>query len=392
MFIDFFYFLRSHGIKVSVTEWMTLMEALGRDLSGTSLMRFYHLCRAICVKRESQYDLYDQCFASFFQDAEAPEALSEQLLDWLSSPIPPPDLSPEEREQLEALDLERLRELFEQRLKEQKERHDGGSRWIGTGGTSPFGQGGQNPAGIRVGGEGGGRSAIQVASKRLFRNLRHDVVLDTRSIGVALRQLRQLRRDGAQDELDLDETIDETAKNAGDIEIVFRAPRKNTVKLLLLMDVGGSMTPYTHLCERLFSAAHAANHFKAFRFYYFHNCPYERLYQDISLMKGEETKHLLEQLDREWYCMIVGDAAMSPYELTSAGGAIDFFHNNPEPGLVWLQRIAERFPRSAWLNPDPLPYWDTTYTNRLIREIFSMFPLTVEGLEEAIQHIKHRVV
>jgi uncharacterized protein with von Willebrand factor type A (vWA) domain len=231
-----------------------------------------------------------------------------------------------------------------------------------------------------------------VASARRFRNLRHDVILDTRQIGVALRQLRKLRRDGVAEELDLEESIDETARNAGDIELVFRAPRKNTVKLLLLMDVGGSMTPYTHLCERLFSAAHAANHFKAFRYYYFHNCPYERLFTDISFGKTEDTKHLLEQLDREWYCMIVGDAAMAPYELTAIGGSVDYFHHNPEPGISWLQRIAERFPRSAWLNPDPVPYWDTTYTTRVIRDIFSMYPLTLDGLEEAIRDIREKVL
>ena len=387
MFIDFFFYLRRRGLKVSITEWMTLMEALAADLHHSSLIGFYHLCRAVCVKRESQFDLYDQCFSEHFQGVEADVADIDKVLDWLRDPIMPRELTPEELAMLEALDLDELRRQFEERLAEQDERHDGGNRWIGTGGTSPFGHSGSHPTGVRVGGAGGNRSAMQVATERRFRNLRSDVTLDVRQIGVALKQLRRLARDGRPDELDLDETIDQTARNAGDIELVFQPQRKNTVKLLLLMDVGGSMTPYTRLCERLFSAAHAATHFKAFKPYYFHNCPYDSLYTDMHRYEGESTEQVLRDLDRQWFCVIVGDAAMSPYELTAPGGAVDYYQNNPVPGITWLHRIRDRFPRSVWLNPEPLRYWNITST-QLIRGVFDMFPLTLEGLESSISHLR----
>ena len=228
---------------------------------------------------------------------------------------------------------------------------------------------------------------MQVATARRFRNLRSDLTLDVRQIGVALKQLRRLARAGRPDQLDLEETIDTTARNAGDIELVFRAHRKNTVKLLLLMDVGGSMTPYARLCERLFSAAHAATHFKAFKSYYFHNCPYDTLYTDMSRYEGLPTTEVLRDLDRQWFCVIVGDAAMSPYELTAPGGAVDYFQNNKDPGIAWLHRIRKRFPRSIWLNPEPERYWYITST-ALIRNVFDMFPLTLEGLEHGIGHLR----
>lgn len=388
MFVDFFFFLRSRGIKVSLPEWMGLMEALGRGLASASLTQFYHLCRSLCVKNEAQYDLYDQCFASFFQGTEAPESLLSEVLSWLEDPWGKRELTEEERDALQALDLEALRRLFEERLKEQKERHDGGDRWIGTGGKSPFGHSGTHPSGVRVGGEGGGRSAIQIATERRFRNLRHDLILDTRQIAQALRQLRLFRRESLSEEIDLDGTIDKTARNAGDIDLVWQPERRNQVKLLLLMDVDGSMTPYTRLCERLFSAAYAARDFKAFKHYFFHNCPYETLFSDIARRKGEPTTHVLRQLDESWYCIVIGDAAMSPYELTTAGGAIEYGHHNPDPGIVWLQRIAARFPRCVWLNPEPKDYWETTMSNRMIRQIFTMYPLTLDGLEQGLSRLR----
>ncbi len=233
---------------------------------------------------------------------------------------------------------------------------------------------------------------MQVATKRRFQNLRHDRILDVRQIATALRQLRRLTRDGREEELDIDETVDATARNVGDLEIVFRPPRKNTVKLLLLMDVGGSMTPHTRLSELLFSAAHAASHFKAFQHYYFHNCPYEKLYTDISQRKGVSTLEVLQNLDRKWYTVIVGDAAMSPYELTSSGGSIDFFHYNEEPGIRWLQRIRERFPRSVWINPDPPRYWGVTQSTIMIQDIFEMHPFTLDGLGDAISYLRKQKV
>ena len=387
MFVDFFFHLRRSGLPVSLTEWMALTEALSQGLGRESLLGFYHLCRAVCVKTEAHFDLYDQCFAEFFRDVEAPEGVLQQVLDWLRDPVLPRTLTPDELAMLEKLDLEELRRRFEERLREQTERHDGGNRWIGTGGTSPFGHSGTHPDGLRVGGEGGGRSAMQVAADRRFRNLRHDLTLDVRQIGVALRKLRQLARDGRPDELDLDETIDETARNAGDIELVFRPERKNTVKLLLLLDVGGSMTPYTRLSERLFSAAHAASHFKAFKHFYFHNCPYETLFTDILRREGKPTKKVLEELDETWTLMLVGDASMHPGELMFPGGAIDYYHYNEEPGVTWLRRIQKRLPRSAWLNPVPEAYWGAPSV-RIVRDVFEMFALTLDGLDGAIAHLK----
>jgi len=391
VFVDFFYHMRDRGLDVSITEWLTLVEALGKGLGHQSLMGFYHLCRSVCVKRESDFDAYDQAFAEYFRGAEVPESALEEILDdvmsWLQDPVRPPDVSPEMLAQMKHLDLDTLREMFEERLAEQDERHDGGDHWVGTGGTSPFGQGGSNPSGIRIGGSGGGRSAMQVADARQYRNLRSDRVLDVRQIGVALRQLRRLARDGRPDELDLDETIDQTARNAGDIELVFRPERKNRIKLLLLMDVGGSMTPYTRLCEKLFSAAHQATHFKAFESYYFHNCIYGTLYEDMLRGIGDPTDKVLRDLGREWFCILVGDAAMHPYELKASGGSINYFEHNPVAGIDWLKRVADRFPRTVWLNPEPERYWNIEST-RMIRHIFEMFPLTIEGLHEAVDHLR----
>ena len=388
MFVDFFYHLRRRGLPVSVTEWMALMEALRAGLGRDSLLGFYSLCRSVCVKSEAHFDLYDQCFAEHFKGIEAPEGALDQVLDWLNQPIPALELTPEQIAMLEQLDLEELRRQFEERLAEQNERHDGGSRWVGTGGTSPFGHGGTHPGGVRVGGEGRNRSAMQVATARRFRNLRHDVVLDVRQIGLALRRLRQLAREGRPDELDLDGSIDATAKNAGELELVMHPERKNTVKLLLLLDVGGSMTPFTRLSERLFTAAHKASHFKAFKHYYFHNCVYERVYTDIEQRKAVPTKKVLADLDPSWFCLIVGDASMHPVELTHPGGAIDYWERNQEAGITWLERIRARMPRSVWLNPVSEPFWDQVSV-QIIRREYPMFELTLDGLGEAVQHLRH---
>ncbi len=368
------------------------MEALQKGLADSSLAHFYNLCRCICVKNEAKFDLFDQCFAEYFRGAEASTETIDHVLEWLRRAPLMQDLDPEELAKLRAMDLDALREEFERRLEEQKEEHNGGNYWIGTGGTSPFGHGGSHPSGVRVGGTRRGGSAMQVATKRRFQNLRSDRVLDVRQVATALRQLRRLTRDGREEELALDETIDATAKNAGDLEIIFQPPRKNTVKLLLLMDVGGSMTPHTRLCELLFSAAHKASHFKSFKHYYFHNCPYEKLFTDMAQRKGVPTQEVLQQLDRTWYTVIVGDAAMSPYELTARGGSVDYFHYNEEPGLRWLQRIHERFPRAAWLNPDPPRYWSATQSTIMIQDIFAMFPFTIAGLEKAIAHLRQQRV
>ena len=387
MFFDFFFLLRRAGIKVSLTEWMTLMEALARGLDGASLAQFYLLCRSLCVKSEAQFDLYDQCFAHYFQDTPLTEKLHDHLQEWLKDPKLPRELTAADKAQLEAIDWDKLRQMFEQRLKEQHERHDGGSHWIGTGGTSPFGHGGYHPSGVRVGGPGLWGKAVQVAERRRFANLRHDRVLDTRNMSVALKKLRVLGRHGQKEELDLPATIKATGDNAGDITLVMRPERKNTVHLLLLMDIGGSMTPYTHLSEQLFSAAHQSSHFRSFRHYYFHNTPYETLYRDMELEEGVPTQDVLAELDQRWFILLVGDAAMSPYELTIPGGSVDYFHHNDEPGLTWLNRIRQVSRRSLWLNPEPKPYWQRPST-RLIRQVFPMFPLTVAGVEEAMDHLR----
>jgi len=388
MFTDFLFHLRARGLKVTLTEWLALIRALSEGHARANLEVFYHLARALLVKRESLYDLYDRAFAEYFRGVDQHFDLSDELLQWLQDPVLPRQLSEEELAAIEALDLDELRRRFAERLQEQQERHDGGSHYVGTGGTSPFGHGGSHPSGIRIGGAGGGRSAVQVAGERRFRNLRSDRVLDTRQIGTALRRLRQLGKDRRFEELDLDATVDKSARD-GDIDLVFGPPRKNRIKLLLLVDVGGSMDPHADLCERLFSATHAANHFRHFESRFFHNCVYEKLYTDIFHYRGEPTAEVLKRIDRTWSVVFVGDAWMSPFELTHAGGAIDFRHHNRTPGLAWLQRFRDRCPDSVWLNPEPRRIWNAPSV-RLIREVFPMFELTLDGLQEAVDVLSGR--
>lgn len=386
MFTDFFYHLRAHGLNVSLTEWLILIRALTQGHARSDLASFYALARCLLVKRETDFDLYDRAFAEHFAGVEHQFDVDDELLRWLEDPKLP-EISAEALAALEALDFDQLRQQFEERMREQQERHDGGSRWVGTGGSSPFGNSGVNPGGVRVGGAGGGRSAVQVATARRFRNLRGDRILDTRQIGVALRRLRKLERQGGPEELDLEATIDSSARNGGDIDLVFAPEKRNHVKLLLLMDVGGSMDPHSRLCERLFSAANKSHHFKRFEFRFFHNCIYERLYTDISQWRGEPTSNLLKELDASWSVILVGDAWMSPYELLRVGGAIDYSHTNATSGLAWLQLLRERCPNSLWLNPEPEHIWQAT-TIRLIHSVFPMFPLTLDGLSEAVDVLR----
>ena len=392
MFIDFFYHLRDRGLPLGVTEFITLLDALAEGLARESLTHFYVVARSILVKRPAHFDVYDQAFAEYFRDAEFdPETraqITDEVLQWLEeNPLPPPDLSEEELAELQEQDLEGLREEFEERLREQDEEHHGGDHWVGTGGTSPFGHSGEHPKGIRVGGEGRNRSAVQVASERRFRNLRKDVTLDVRDIGQALRRLRRLTRDGREEELDVEGTIDQTARNGGDIELVFQPPRQNTVKLLLLMDVGGSMTPYTRLTSRLFSAAHQASHFKAFESYYFHNCPYETLYDDMARREGTPTEDVFRNLDHTWRAIVVGDAAMAPEELMHQGGAINYYHDNDTSGIDYLRQLLEAVGEAVWLNPRPERWWHN-WTIRKIRQLYDMYPLTMEGLEDAVEELR----
>ena len=386
MFVELFYALRARGVPVTPLEWLTLMEALALGLAHADAVGFYHLVRTICVKSETLYDAYDQAWLSVFTDVEIPGGLREEILKWLADPKLPPRLSPEEMARFESMDLDALREAFERRLAEQKSRHDGGSHWIGTGGTSPFGHGGYHPGGIRVGGQGGGRMAAQIASKRAFAGYRSDRVLDTRQMGLALKKLRRLAREGARLEVDIDGTIEATARNAGDITVVERAERISDLRVALLMDAGGSMWPYAALVERLFSAARRASHFKDLQAYFFHNCVYSEIYAGLRDWTPVDTLDLMRTLKPTHRLILVGDACMAPSELLMPWGAIDYGHRNDTAGVVWLERLADHFDRSVWLNPMRLHQWRHPTVER-IREIFPMFELTLDGLEGAMSHL-----
>ncbi len=386
MLVDFLYELRKQGLEVSTHEWLDLMAALGRGLHDSSLDGFYQIARCVLIKDLADYDAFDLAFAAYFKDVHRDAlALTEELLDWLRDPRRLAELTPEQQAALAALDLDKLRELFEQRLKEQKGRHDGGNRWIGTGGTSPFGQGGKHPTGMAVG-PGGGRSAMQIASERRYKEYRKDIVLDVRQIDVALRGLRQLGREGVDDELDLDETVDETCRNAGDLELVFRPPRRNRVKVILLMDVGGSMDPHAELASRLFTAASRAGRFARFRSYYFHNCVYDHVYEDAQFRQRVAVTDLLHKSDRDEKLVVIGDALMHPAELLDAGGAIYCTHGGRTSGQEWLRRLSAHFTRSAWLNPEPDRYWAGT-TIEVIAALFPMWQLTLDGLAGAVRYL-----
>jgi len=389
MFLDFLYELRKRKVPVGTHEAVALAHALEAGLHDSSLDGFYHVARALLVHSEAHLDAFDQAFLSHFHHVEtAGIQLTQELLDWLKEARRRrADLTPEEAELLEKLDLEQLEKLYEERLREQKERHDGGNKWIGTGGTSPFGNSGLAARdGFRVGGQGGKKSgALRSAEARLYRGYRDDVVLDVRQLSVALRKLRAFAREGAPDELDLDETIAATARNAGELEVVTRPPRRPSTRVILMMDVGGSMDPYAELVSRLFSAASKATHFKELRTYYFHNCIYGRVYKTAQLREPLPIDDLLHECGKHYKLILVGDALMAPYELMERGGAQGWADPEGREGLGWLQRLAEHFERSAWLNPENPRAWYGTA--EVIRRVFQMFPLTLEGLGEAVHHL-----
>jgi hypothetical protein len=386
MLVDFLFELRKDGLKVSSHEWLALMEAMDLGLHDSSLDGFYRLARTVCVKDVADYDAFDRAFARYFAGAtEAALALTKDLEAWLADPRQLAQLTDEQIAQLKRLGLDELRALYEQRLKEQKERHDGGNRWIGTGGTSPFGNNGKNPSGMRVGG-GGGRSAMAVAGERRYQEYRRDIVLDVRQIDVALRGLRKLGRDGADEELDLDETVDETCKNAGDLELVFRPPRRNRVKVILMMDVGGSMDPHAELASRLFTAASRAGRFAKFRSYYFHNCVYEHVYEDAHFTKRVAVADLISHSDKDEKLVMLGDALMHPAELLDPGGSYSYVAGSRSPGVEWLRRLSAHFRRSAWLNPEPDRYWAGS-TIEVIAALFPMYQLTLDGLAAAVRYL-----
>ncbi len=389
MFLDLFYGLRAEGVPVAIQEWQTLLHALEEGLHGSSLLRFYHLGRACLVKSETYFDAYDRVFARVFKGVEGAlgDDVGAQVIHWLSDPKNFPALSPEELAALERLGSDELMRRFLETLAEQTERHDGGDRWVGTGGRSPYGHGGVHPTGIRVGGPGRSRSAMKVAEERRFRDYRTDVALDHRQLRVALRRLRQLTRSGVPSELDLDETIDETCRNAGEIELVFRPPRRNDVRLLLLMDVGGTMDPYFEPVSRLLTALHEERGLRDLQPYYFHNCVYDHVYASARMARTDAvpTGDVLRRLDERWKVAFVGDAAMHPAELLEPNGAIDPRRHSPTPGIVWLQRIAHHFDRAVWINPEAAEDWDGWHTARIVRRLFPMFHLSVDGLGLAVQ-------
>jgi uncharacterized protein with von Willebrand factor type A (vWA) domain len=397
MFTNFFYTLKNFGVPVSMNEWQTLLEALEAGMAGSSLTGFYYLSRAILVKTEAHYDRFDMAFASFFKDVETPEGLPEKIWDWLNKELPQMEITDEMRRQHQQLDLDELKRMLEERLAEQNEEHHGGNRWIGTGGTSPFGHSGYHPGGIRIGGESRNMSAVKVAGMRRFQEFRTDETLGVRQFQVALRKLRQFtsRLEGERTELDLDATVDKTCNNAGRLELVWERPRENSIKVLLLMDSGGSMVTYSRLCDQLFTAVNRSNHFKDLKTFYFHNCLYDWMFHDpyCTLSDYTETDYILRTYSPEYRVIIVGDASMAPSELTRVGGVIEWGLYNDRPGLDWLRRLRNHFEYSVWLNPIPKDYWDWTdgaWTIRKIGEIFPMEELTVDGLERAILALRSR--
>lgn len=394
MFLEFFDLLRLRGVNVTINEWMMLMDALNRDLAKSSLTGFYHLCRSVLIKTESEYDKFDQVFAEYFQGVAAIEDLPEEFQKWLTEDVHVRDIYDKSMVDGVLKELDELLNMFEERKKEQEERHDEGSYWIGTGGRSVFGVMGYHARGIRTGGQGRHKSAVQVAGERNFSDFRDDTVLDIRSFQMAFRKLRQYssRIDEEKTELDIDETVDKTCDNAGRLELVFEKPRKNTVKILLLIDSDGSMLVYSRLCNKLFQALRKSNHFKDLQTYYFHNCIYDDLYTTPKCKQWEsvKTEQILRKLSSDYKVIFVGDATMSPLELLRKGGNSIIGLYNREPGIEWLMKFDRKFKKKIWLNPIAEHSWSTVYgreTIKAIRDIFPMFPLTLSGLERGIKKL-----
>jgi uncharacterized protein with von Willebrand factor type A (vWA) domain len=392
MFFSFVDELRAAGIPASLKEHLTLLEALDADIIAARPEEFYWLARATFVKDEGLLDRFDLVFGKVFKGLEADYGSEAAPIpeEWLRK-VAELYLTPEQMAEIKALgSWDEIMEALKQRLAEQKERHQGGSKWIGTAGTSPFGAYGYNPEGVRIGQEGGrNRSAIKVWDKREFRNLDSQIELGTRNIKVALRRLRRFAREGAADELDIDATIDGTARK-GWLDIRMRPERHNAVKLLLLLDVGGSMDPHVKVCEELFSAA--TGEFKNLEFFYFHNCPYESLWKDNRRRHAERTPtwDVLHKFGHDYKLVFVGDASMSPYEITYPGGSVEHF--NEEAGAVWMQRLVNTYPAAVWLNPTPERYWGYSASTQILRELMHdrMYPLTLEGLDEAMRTLSRK--
>jgi uncharacterized protein len=388
VFQRFFTELRAAHLPVTLKEYLVLVEALEKDAIAPNVEDFYYLSRAALVKDERHLDKFDRVFGHVFKGLDkTDEAINAEIpAEWLKL-LTEKFLTDEEKAQIEALGgWDKLMETLKERLEEQKKRHEGGNKWIGTGGTSPFGNGGYNPEGVRIGGEGGQRKAVKVWEKREYKNLDDSVELGVRNIKVALRRLRKFARTGAPDELDLGGTIKKSAQE-GYLNIVLRPERRNAVKVLLFLDIGGSMDSHIKLCEELFSAARTE--FKSLEFFYFHNCLYESVWKDNRRRHDEKTLtwDVLHKFPHDYKIVFVGDATMSPYEITYPGGSVE--HWNEEPGALWLQRVAQVYERLVWLNPTPRAHWDHTPSIQVVREIIGdrMFPLTIQGLDAAMREL-----
>jgi len=402
MLLDFFYTLRAAKLPVSVKEYLVLLEALqkgvvgprhatpGTDEEGTGYQvdDFYYLSRTALVKDEKHYDKFDRAFAAYFKGVELVTDFTQELpLEWLRKNLEL-NLSPEELAKIEKMGWDELMETLKKRLEEQKERHEGGSKWIGTGGTSPFGAYGQNPQGIRIGQDKNrNKSAVKVWDQRAYKDYDDTQELGTRNIKVALRRLRKFAREGHEEELDLDETISKTAENAGYLDIKMRPERHNNVKVLLLMDVGGTMDEHIARVEELFSAT--KTEFKHLEFYYFHNCPYDFMWKNNRRRFAEkfDTWDILRKYNKDYKLIFVGDATMSPYEILQPGGSVEY--NNAEAGAEWIGRLTSTFPKFAWINPEPQGVWQYRQSIALVQQLVHqhMFPLTLKGLEEAMRHL-----
>ncbi len=387
MFVEFLYELRKRKVPVGAQEAVALASALSQGLHESSLDGFYHVARALLVHSEQHLDDFDLAFGEHFRGIPAKALeITEELLEWLKDPKPMRELTEEERQMLQSLDLESVKQQLKDRLREQRERHDGGNRWIGTGGTSPFGRGGESKNGINIGGSSGkGKGgAMQAADARKYKPYRSDAALDIRQIEVALRKLRAFAREGTDVELDLDGTIDATARNAGELEVIVRPPRRNNTRVILMMDVGGSMEPYREYVQQLFSAAKRATHWKELRTYFFHNCVYGRVWKSDGFQESVNLTDLMNECGKHYKLVMLGDALMAPYELLGSAG---FGDDDRVSGLEWLVKLRNHFERSVWLNPEPPRGWKGN-TIEPIAKVFPMYPLTVEGLGEGVDELR----
>ena len=395
MFEDFLYLLRRNGLKVSLTEWMALVEGMDQNLHDASFTGFYHLCRCLLVKSEADFDTFDRASLDYFKDVPFQQEVSQEMMNWLERiNIPTGEFDEQQSELNESLSALEIEEMFQERKNEQREQHNCGNYWVGTHGMSVFGNMGLSPVGIRVGGQSVSRRAFRVAGERRYRDFRHDNTLDTRQLQVALRRLRQFSGlvDLPPTEFDVDNTIQDTANSAGMLKVRWKKPRQNTVKVILLMDSGGSMEHYVQLCSALFQAVTKAGHFKDLKIYYFHNCPYTRLYNDPTLNPGNATpvSWILSNLSPEYKLIFVGDAQMSPHEI------FDPFpvqrDGEPSSGIDCLHRLRERYCHAVWLNPSDRPEWGDEWTASYdaIEGLYPMYPLTVEGIETGMKKLLAR--